>query len=112
MSNPSREKGFTVVEVTVALLVLVVCLSCLVPILQRATVERRAVSEREYALTLIHNELSEWSAGRSAENERLTVNGTAYDLQWKEVDPHTVELCVVWQDRSQRVNEACGIAMR
>ena len=109
MSNKYNcNNGFTFLEAMVALLVLVVCLTSLGPILGRVSSERGSIRQTETALSLLNNQLTQWSAGSSELPANLNLNNVYYNLDWKKVDAQTMQLCVVWKNSAERDKTICG----
>lgn len=113
MCNHSKHKnGFTLLEATVALLVLMVCLSTLGPILSRVSSERESILQTETALAILNNQLTNWSAGNSELPVDSTQNNVHFNLIWKHIEPGTIELCVTWKNSLERDKAICGKTKR
>jgi Tfp pilus assembly protein PilV len=102
--------GFTFLETMIALFVLVVCLASLAPTLDRVSSERLAIIEKENALSLLNNQLTVWSAGNANLPAELNQNHILYNLEWRTLDQHTIQLCITWKNKAERNQVVCGKA--
>jgi len=101
-----NNKGFTLAESMVALLILLIAIRFLIPVLAHLEFENRVLAEHEAALTLLHNSLIDWSKRNLAE-DRLFYQGTTYTLDWVRTE-EMATLCVKWTISTHRVGKECG----
>ncbi|MGV3488836.1 MAG: hypothetical protein ACO1OC_09660 [Tuberibacillus sp.] len=112
MKTCKGEDGLTLLETMVTLLVIVVCLTILGPILSRVSAERHAIVQTETALSLLNNQLTQWTAGRSNLPAESKQNQTVYSFNWTAVDSRTIQLCINWNNSAGRNQRICAKAKR
>ncbi|MBU8908981.1 competence type IV pilus minor pilin ComGE [Desertibacillus haloalkaliphilus] len=107
-------KGFSLIEVMVALSILAVLAMTIVPTLTIVYGERVTIREQQQALSLIDDRLQIWLYDRynSVNAEEVDVNGTLYDLQSKTIAHETLQVCVTWHGSNNRSYERCGYAKK
>ena len=108
----NNAKGFTLPECMASLLVIVVCLTYLGPILGRVYAERVSIIQTETALSLLNNQLHQWSTGSASLPVDTNEHHTHYQLEWHPIDANTVQLCIIWESESERDHKLCGSAKR
>lgn len=101
-----NNSGFSLAESMVSLLILLIAFRFLLPTLTHIEIENHVLAEHEAALTLLHNSLIEWAAGRVTIDHRL-YQGTDYKFEWRQSD-QSATLCVKWIVSSHRLGKECG----
>lgn len=100
-------KGFTLAECMVALLILTIAARFLLPTLVQTNVENRALSQHEVALTLLHNSLLDWAINGQSPSIPYADGDTIYTYDWT-LTSQSANLCVTWTITAKRLGKECG----
>lgn len=103
-----NNKGFTLLECLVALLLLSIGIQFLLPVLVKCHVEMHVVMEHETALDLLHNALVLWEETETLPPTSVDVGGIHYNYDWQSRAPNSGTLCVTWSLPPSRQLSECG----
>ncbi|GGH79694.1 prepilin-type N-terminal cleavage/methylation domain-containing protein [Pullulanibacillus pueri] len=101
------EKGFTLLETLIALVVITVCSSFLIPIYMHTLQERQAIVQEEEALSVLNNALNHWISDPSKHPSIVKQSGMSFHLNW-DIRGDDGKVCVMWQSQIKRGRELCG----
>lgn len=103
-----NNKGFTLLECLVSLLVLSIGIQFLLPALVKCRAEMQVVTEQETALELLHNALVLWEQTETLPPTSSDVEGIHYIYDWQSRAPTIGTLCIKWSYPSSRHHSECG----
>ncbi|HHY21743.1 MAG TPA: type II secretion system protein [Bacilli bacterium] len=108
-----NSKGFTLIEVSIALLVLFTALSTFIPIGTSIYLERITIREQYQALEFLNERLLAWRFdGIPTFDAEILINETSYQLTSSYTDGSGLTLCLQWVGRNNRSYEQCAFAKR
>lgn len=106
-------QGFTLIEVSIALLILFIALSIFIPIGIRLYLERLAIREHYQALEYINEWLLLWRFDHMLPlASEIFINDTNYYLVATSPNDSELTLCLEWIGRNARNYEQCGFAKK
>lgn len=107
-------KGFSLLEVIVALSILSIISTSSLSIIITVYKERIAIKESYHALELLQTQIQEWlfDAGDVVQDKVVEVNGTVYVIDMEFQSDSKTKFCVRWNGRNERVYERCEYAKR
>jgi prepilin-type N-terminal cleavage/methylation domain-containing protein len=102
-------KGFTLVEVITALMVLTIMTLVLLPSLAKIYQERGAIHQEHVALHLLDKAITSWIYDNNTLIEENVVieQNTTYTLTLLLNDDNYIRACINWIGANQRVYERC-----
>ncbi|WP_010096976.1 prepilin-type N-terminal cleavage/methylation domain-containing protein [Ornithinibacillus scapharcae] len=104
----SNNKGFTITEVLVALLVLMVVAMMLLPLSSFITKEREALSHKRNITYQLHDDLYEVIQNHSSPKaSQITYKSVKVTFEFIMLDQSIVKGCATWNSIVNRKEEVC-----
>lgn len=105
--------GFTLIEVSIALLILFSALATFIPIMTKIYLERIAIHEQYQALQLLNERLLSWRLDHIAPLDTVvSINETSYRLNSSYSGSLELTLCLEWVGRNNRSYKQCAFAKK
>lgn len=102
-----NNNGFTLTECLVSLLILTVSAQFLVPAFTHTLIEAKAIRQHQDALTLLHNDLIDWSQNDVVPPKQVNLHSTTYSLEGS-FQSNLASLCIKWKIPPDRSGKECG----
>ncbi|WP_026674865.1 competence type IV pilus minor pilin ComGE [Alkalihalobacterium bogoriense] len=105
--------GFTLMEVVMALSIVMMMTSFLLPVLLKVYQENRTIQEQTWANVYVHKTLQEWLYDEKTLLASFTIQqkGTTYEATSK-MEANQVEFCLTWIGRNSRSYVTCQYAKK
>lgn len=108
-----KEQGFTLLEVSFSLLILISAMGVLLPLLTTVYNEKLTIREHHQALLLLNEQLLEWKYEHVLPFHRTIIeHGTEYSVTFSKDSDSKLIVCLTWLGKNKRSYEQCGFVIK